>query len=55
VEGIVFNGWLGSGEVAELSICTDHTGKGRIKTRNSQTAPWTLHSWVEPGETISVK
>lgn len=53
--GIVFYGWLESGEMVPLSICTDQTGKGRIKTRNSQTAPWTLHSWIEAGETISIK
>ena len=53
--GTVFNGWLESGEMVQLSICADNTGNGRIKTRNSQTAPWTLHFWVEAGKTISVK
>ncbi len=55
VEGILFYGWLESGESVQLNICTDHTNNGRISTRNSQTAPWTLYNWVETGETISIK
>jgi hypothetical protein len=55
VEGIVFNGWLESGGNVQLNICTDHTGNGRVSTRNSQTAPWTTYNWVEAGKTISIK
>lgn len=55
VEGLVFNGWLESGEKVGVSVCADQTGKGRIKTRNSETAPWTLRSWIEAGETVSIK
>jgi len=55
VEGIIFYSWLESGQSVQLNICTDHTGKGRISTRNSPTAPWTLFNWIEAGETITLK
>ena len=55
VKGIIFYGWLEPGEKVPLEICTDHTGTGRISTRNSRTAPWTLYNWVEAGQTISIK
>lgn len=55
VKGIIFNGWLESGENVQLNICADHTGNGRVSTRNSQTAPWTTYNWVEAGKTISIK
>ncbi len=55
VGGIIFYGWLESGGKVQLNICTDHTGNGRVSTRNSQTAPWTVYNWVDAGKTISIK
>ena len=53
--GMLFHDRLGSGQQIELSVCADNTGKGRVATRNSETAPWIQHHWVEAGETIEVK
>ena len=53
--GMLFHDRLGSGESVALDICTDHTGKGRIATRHSKTAPWVQRHWVEPGEKIEIK
>ncbi len=55
VEGLIFTGWLEENEKVHLEICPNHTGKGKIAIRNSETAPWTHYNWVEPGETISPK
>lgn len=55
VKGLIFSGKLVARESKQLDICSDRNGKGRIKTRNSRSAPWTLHSWVDEGSSISIR
>ena len=55
VAGLILNRTLSGHERTSIRVCTDHSGKGRIKTRNSVSGAWTLHSWVREGDTIRVK
>ena len=53
--GILFHGRLESGETVPLEIRADSTGSGRIRVRNSLTAPWSVHSWVKAGDVVLMR
>jgi hypothetical protein len=55
IEGGLYSGQIAAHQQVTVRACASRTGKAKLKTRNSKTSPWTVHSWVRENSVVKVK
>ncbi|ASP40427.1 hypothetical protein CHH28_17860 [Bacterioplanes sanyensis] len=55
IDGGLFSGQLAAHQQITLQACAGRSGKAKLKTRNSKTSPWTVHSWVGKNSVVKIK